>query len=154
VFVADAMDATCGWTQPLEQLCQHGTGVVAICPGGRGLPSSASGKKNLCRARYLGEHDSDSRPSIDIIQRQHPAVVDVKPFYSNGSLPKCAIDGRGATILLTGAIADHTEPVAWTHSFGDGRVFCTVLGQPDDMTEPSFLRLLVGAVFWSSGCAI
>jgi hypothetical protein len=154
VLVADSTDGTCAGSPLVEQLCRHGTGVVAICPGGRGLSASAAGAENLYGACHLGEHPSDSLPRIDIVQPQHPAVFDVQPFTSNGRLPQCAINGSGTTVLLTGTIAHHTEPVAWTRYVGDGRMFCTVLGGPDDMLEPDFLRLLVNAVLWASGSRI
>jgi type 1 glutamine amidotransferase len=40
--------------------------------------------------------------------------------------------------------------VAWVRLHRGGRVFYTSLGHPDDFRQPSFLRLLVNAIFWTT----
>ena len=53
------------------------------------------------------------------------------------------------TLLLTGTIPDHTEPVAWTHDYKGARVFYTSLGHPDDFADPAFRTLLRNAILWA-----
>jgi type 1 glutamine amidotransferase len=53
-------------------------------------------------------------------------------------------------LLLTGAIPDHTEPVAWTREHRGGRVFYTSLGGPEDFEKDVFRRLVVNAIFWTA----
>ena len=60
---------------------------------------------------------------------------------------------KDVTVLLTGSIPDHTEPIAWVRErkLGDKtqRVFYTSLGHPDDFKEESFLRLMGNGLAWT-----
>ena len=58
-----------------------------------------------------------------------------------------------AVPLLTADTLAHAEPVAWCQGHDAGRIFCTALGHPDDFRRPSFVRLVVNAVFWTAGLA-
>ncbi len=53
-------------------------------------------------------------------------------------------------LLLTGAIPEHTEPVAWTHENHGGRVFYTSLGGPEDFKQKPFQTMLVNSIFWTA----
>jgi len=51
---------------------------------------------------------------------------------------------------LIGTIPDkEPEPVAWTNSYKNSRIFYTSLGHPDDFGNAQFRRLLINAVFWA-----
>ncbi len=72
------------------------------------------------------------------------------PFPSQGSLYQTQPLAPATTCLLTGMIASQEpEPVAWTNTYCNSRIFYTSLGHPDDFQTPSFRRLLVNAVFWA-----
>lgn len=80
--------------------------------------------------------------------------IDLATFTSNGSLYKVTPLKAGTKPLLLGTISGQpTEPVAWTHAYGErqARVFYTSLGHPDDFSNPAFRRLLLNAVLWSVG---
>ena len=52
--------------------------------------------------------------------------------------------------LLIGTIPDkEPEPVAWTNTYKNARIFYTSLGYPGDFDTPHFRKLLINAVFWS-----
>ena len=53
------------------------------------------------------------------------------------------------TVLLTGTIRGHAEPVAWIRPHRGGRVFGTSLGELADFRRESFRRLLANAVHWT-----
>jgi type 1 glutamine amidotransferase len=55
--------------------------------------------------------------------------------------------------LLTGRWSkeDPDEPVAWTNTYQDARVFYTTLGHPGDFQIEAFNRLLSNAIHWSLG---
>ena len=82
----------------------------------------------------------------------HPilAGVSLDSFVGNGSLYVVRPLSKTARPLVIGSIPDHpSEPVAWTHRYGDSRVFYTSLGHPDDFKSAQFNRLLTNAVFWA-----
>lgn len=77
------------------------------------------------------------------------AGVEPKQWRSASSLYLAApIDPR-ATVLMRGSIEGKTEPVAWTRSYQGGRVFYTLLGDPEDFKLPQFQQLAINAVFWA-----
>jgi nicotinamidase-related amidase/type 1 glutamine amidotransferase len=67
------------------------------------------------------------------------------------SLYKCRDLAPATTVLLRGQLEgkDVVEPIAWTNTNQNRRVFYTSLGSPDDFKEPAFRRLLRNAVLWS-----
>jgi len=81
----------------------------------------------------------------------HPILAGVKPakWHSTGSLYYTAPVKKDATVLMTGSVAERTEPVTWIRKYNDARVFYTSLGHPDDFRQPQFRRLLANAVFWA-----
>ena len=44
---------------------------------------------------------------------------------------------------------DPDEPVAWTNTYQNARVFYTTLGHPGDFQIEAFNRLLLNAIRWS-----
>ena len=83
--------------------------------------------------------------------REHPVLAGIQlPFTSNASLYKAGPLSGSAEELLLGAIPDQApEPVAWTNTHRDSRVFYTSLGDRDDFANAQFRRLLVNSVFWA-----
>lgn len=84
----------------------------------------------------------------------HPILrhITLPEWRAEGSLYLVAplVDPQ-ATALLTGAVEDRVEPVAWTRIHGASRVFYTSLGYPSHFEQPQFRQLLVNAVHWSLG---
>jgi len=80
----------------------------------------------------------------------HPILAGVSgEFPLGGSLYRNAPLPEGSTPLLTGTISGKpAEPIAWTHTYKNSRVFYTSLGHPDDFANPAFQRLLVNAIYW------
>ncbi|MBC8353406.1 MAG: isochorismatase family protein [Planctomycetes bacterium] len=78
------------------------------------------------------------------------AGVSVDSFIGGGSLYQVSPLAKTATPLIIGSIPDYpSEPVAWTHQYGDSRVFYTSLGHVSDFKNAAFNRLLTNAIFWS-----
>jgi type 1 glutamine amidotransferase len=82
----------------------------------------------------------------------NPILAGVTPvkWHSTGSLYKLLPLDPKAQILMTGAVGDHTEPVAWTRAYRGSRIFSTTLGHPDDFKLPQFQQLLVNAIRWAA----
>jgi nicotinamidase-related amidase/type 1 glutamine amidotransferase len=83
--------------------------------------------------------------------KSHPILAGVKlPFTSTGSLYETSPLSKTTMPLLTGTIPDkEPEPVAWTNTYKNARIFYTSLGHPGDFDNPQFGKLLINAVFWA-----
>ena len=81
---------------------------------------------------------------------RHPILRGVPTaFATAGSLYRNTPLQTNTTVLLTGTIPDHTEPVAWTHDRQGARIFYTSLGHEKDFEDEAFRRLLVNAIQWA-----
>jgi len=101
---------------------------------------------------YQNHYGKDLTPQVQInpAANGHPILHGVpEKFTSAGSLYRNTPLQSNAVLLLTGAIPDHTEPVAWTHDYKGARVFYTSLGHPDDFHDPAFRTLLVNSIYWA-----
>lgn len=101
---------------------------------------------------YAGHYGNDLKSKITITKgaKGHPILKGVKGFVSNGSLYKSNPLGENTMSLLTGKVeGEAPEPVAWTNTYKEAKIFYTSLGHPDDFDEPSFCRLLENAIFWA-----
>lgn len=86
----------------------------------------------------------------DVADHTILAGVALGSMAGNGSLYQVSPLSKEAKPLIIGSIPSHpAEPVAWTHQYGDSRVFYTSLGHPEDFKNEGFKRLLVNAVFWA-----
>ncbi len=105
---------------------------------------------------YQGHFSNKSGTEITIDSKKasHPILtgVEKKTFRSGGTLYKNPKLGPKAVNLLTGSITvdgkKESMPVAWTNQFGKSRIFYTSLGQEEEFSDPSFIRILNNAVYW------
>lgn len=80
---------------------------------------------------------------------RHPILDGVTAFASR-KLYKNPTLADDDSVLLEGSIPGHLEPVAWARQHNGARVFYTSLGVPEDFKQPSFRRLLLNAIFWTT----
>jgi type 1 glutamine amidotransferase/nicotinamidase-related amidase len=106
---------------------------------------------------YHNHHGSGPKTTVRAApdEAANPLLAGVKmdDFTSNASLYKVSPLKTTAKPLLLGAIPDQpTEPVAWTHEYGEqrARVFYTSLGHVDDFANASFRRLLLNGILWAT----
>ncbi len=122
-------------------------------------------KWNSFGARELGApwiHHYGHEASTDATTiGEHPILAGVRPKFHVRSWtyhvrpdypPKDAnILVQGRPVLPEGERGgDETvNPIAWTHTHsGDGRVFTTTMGHPEDFSVSDFRRLIVNGVYW------
>jgi rhodanese-related sulfurtransferase/type 1 glutamine amidotransferase len=103
---------------------------------------------------YQGHHGNEivSTARVHAPAKAHPILAGVPAgFPTGGSLYKTSPLAAGTELLLMGGIATgaQPEPMAWTHRYGQSRVFYSSLGDPADFRNPAFLRLLINAIYWS-----
>jgi nicotinamidase-related amidase/type 1 glutamine amidotransferase len=85
--------------------------------------------------------------------KRHPILCGIDPngFHSTSWIYKLNPLAEGTTLLMEGRWSDNepVQPVAFTNTFCDARVFFTSLGHPDDFKNELFCKLLVNGVYWA-----
>jgi acetyl esterase/lipase len=135
--------------------CLSGKPIVGVRTASHAIQTWLDLDREVFGGNYHGHYGEGPQTDVKIVEaaKDHPLLAGVRPFRSSGSLYKNEGLATGNEILLTGAIPDHTEPIAWTRTYKEARIFYTALGHPQDFTEDSFRRLLVNALFWTAGRA-
>ncbi|MCC6395131.1 MAG: ThuA domain-containing protein [Bryobacterales bacterium] len=110
-------------------------------------PKSGHGKRHLFR--------------VQITDRTHPITEGLEPtFPISDELYHNLRLAPGAHVLATAFDAPgqngtgRNEPIAWTTSFGGGRVFYTALGHDTAaLSAPGFAAMFTRAALWAAGAA-
>lgn len=136
----------------VKKYCRSGKPIVAVRTASHAFQKWLELDKEILGGDYQGHYGAG--PTCDVrinaSAKEHPILSGVKPFSSPGSLYKNPNPAKDITVLLTGHIKDHSEPVAWTRTHKGGRVFYTSLGHADDFGNENFRRMLSNALFWTS----
>jgi type 1 glutamine amidotransferase len=82
--------------------------------------------------------------------KKHSILAGVELTAAPGPLYKNAGHAKDITVLLTGTIPGHTEPLAWTRDYKGGRVFYTSLGDEKTFEQEPFRRMLAQALYWTA----
>ena len=107
---------------------------------------------------YFREHPWTQQADVVVENQQHPSTSGLgsrfairEEFYTFSENPRPRVQ-----VLLrldaasVGASGDY--PLAWTQSYGAGRVYYNALGHfSDTWTDQRFQRQLVGAIRWAAG---
>ncbi|MCE9608846.1 MAG: ThuA domain-containing protein [Chthoniobacter sp.] len=113
--------------------------------------------RDVLGGHYENHYGNDLPPLVHVAggAEKDPILtaVAVDTFRTRYSLYRSQNLVAGTKTLLTGAIEvnekEVTEPVAWTNTNANRRVFYTSLGGPDDFAAPTFRRLLLNGVLWA-----
>ncbi len=141
----------------VKKYVNSGKPVIGIRTASHGFQNWLAMDQLVFGGDYKNHYGAGPKCRVEIVAaaKGHPVLRGVKPFESVGSLYRNPAVAKDVTVLLTGSIPDHTEPVAWVRERKVGgqtqRVFYTSLGHPDDFKAPNFTRLLVNAVAWTTG---
>ena len=82
----------------------------------------------------------------------HPCADGIEDFVTNDELYTRLGWRGGNRVFLTADLDGETQPMAWTRSYGNGRVFATTLGHNGLSFEtPQFQRLVLNGVSWAGG---
>jgi type 1 glutamine amidotransferase len=145
-------------TLPQEQLekfqkyFESGRPVIGIRTASHAFQNWLVFDKQVLGGNYQNHYGNDALPAVRVhpAAKGHPILRGVpETFSAAGSLYRNTPLQTNTTLLLTGAIPDHVEPVAWTHDYQGARVFYTSLGHPKDFEDEAFRRLLVNAIHWT-----
>ena len=90
--------------------------------------------------------------TVNVKDAEHPGVAGIDDFVTNDELYTKIGWKPGNDIFLTADLDGETYPMAWTRSYGNGKVFCTVLGHNGlSFQTPQFERLVLNGVKWVTG---
>jgi type 1 glutamine amidotransferase len=136
----------------IKKYCLSGKPLVGIRTASHGIQTWLDLDREVFGGDYKNHYPEGPLTEIKLAEStKETSILDgVKPFKSAGSLYKNPGIAKDVQVLLTGTIPEHTEPIAWIRSYKGGRVFYTSLGHPKDFEEPSYLRLIANAVFWTA----
>jgi len=145
-------------TLPDEQLkkfqkyFESGKPVIGLRTASHAFQTWLDFDKLVLGGNYQNHYRNDLTPKVtpSPAAKEHPILRGVpETFASAGSLYRNTPLQANTTVLLTGTIPDHTEPVAWTHNYKGARIFYTSLGHEKDFEDEAFRHLLVNAIHWA-----
>lgn len=88
---------------------------------------------------------------VSIHDNEHPITKGVHTFSVTDELYFAEHD-PSIQILCTAEWEGKTHPMAWTHRYGNGRVFYTTLGHtPDVLKNKELQKMITQAVLWAAG---
>jgi putative membrane-bound dehydrogenase-like protein len=136
----------------VKKYVQSGKPILGLRTASHGFQKWLEMDREVLGGDYRGHYGANQVCEVSVAAgaKTHPILAGVTGFKSNGSLYKNPQLAADVTVLLTGAIPGHTEPVAWIRERNGQRVFYTSLGHPDDFQEANFVRLLVNALAWAT----
>ena len=142
--------------QGFSRFVGSGKGVVAIHASNNAFPECQAYKEILGGVWGKGSR-IDFGPgrsfTVKIEDTMHPITKGMKDFAVDDEL-YTGLDLASNVQVLASAFSQFSgsqEPVAWTQTYGDGRVFHNVLGHhPPSTQNPNFIRLTVNGALWAS----
>ena len=104
-----------------------------------------------CENRGYGPASAGTDVAVVAASAGHSILSGVPAkWHSKGNVYHVApLLDQTATVLLTGAIPNKVEPVAWTRMSGASRVFYTSLAHPSVFETAHVPTLLLNAVRWA-----
>jgi type 1 glutamine amidotransferase len=113
---------------------------------------------------YFGGHPWHQAVTIEVADPGHPVVAflgnslqvedeiyQIKDFDDRGSRVLLRLDPGSVDLGKSGVHQrSYGWPLAWTRSYGEGRVFYTALGhEPSVWQDARYQRMLTNAILWS-----
>lgn len=136
----------------VKKYCLSGKPIVGVRTASHAFQKWLALDQEVLGGNYKGHFGGGIPCEVKIADQAkgHPILEGFKPFISAGSLYKNTGLTDDVTVLLSGSIPKHTEPIAWTRTFKGGRIFYTSLGHQKDFQDENFRRLLVNALYWTT----
>ena len=124
---------------------EGGGGLVGIHGTAWWIPSKAVG--------LIGGHANWHPPGltfeVNIDDEDHPITDGIENFEVEDEIYMSAWD-PGIHVLASATWAEKQHPMAWTQSFGKGKVFYTTLGHgPGTFERPMMQKLLTQGTRWA-----
>ena len=89
---------------------------------------------------------------VNVSKVDHPCADGLSGFATHDELYMKLGWKPGNEVFLTAELDGEVHPLAWTRSYGNGRVFNTTLGHDGlSFQTPEFQRLVLNGVAWATG---
>jgi type 1 glutamine amidotransferase len=136
----------------IKRYCLAGRPIVGVRTASHAFQNWLELDREVFGGDYKGHYGSGLVTKIKVAAEAagNPVLKGFKPFETTTKLYKNPQLADDTTLLLTGTIPDHTEPIAWTREYKGGRVFYTSLGGPEDFENDAFRQMLVNALYWTT----
>ena len=132
-------------------------GLYRFVRGGKGLVGIhrtgwwTAGKHAELAGGHANWHPPGLHFTVKVEDGGHPIMTGLSDFEVDDEIYMSAYDPT-VHILASAEWSNVNHPMAWTHRFGDGRVFFTTLGHgPNTFEVPAVQRMMTNAVVWASG---
>jgi len=142
--------------QGFSRFVRSGKGVVAIHASNNAFPEWQEYKKII--GGVWGKHSRidfgvGRSFTVNIEDAMHPITKGMKDFVIDDEL-YTGLNLESNIQVLASAFSQFSgsqQPVAWTQTYGDGRVFHNVLGHhPPSTQNPHFIQLTVNGALWAA----
>jgi type 1 glutamine amidotransferase len=139
-------DLTPEQEQGIFSFVRSGKGFVGI----HGTGWWIGGEAVALTGGHANWHPPGLRFTVNVDDREHPITRDLADFEVDDEIYMSAWDPT-IRVLATATWAERKHPMAWTHAYGQGRVFFTTLGHgPNTFALGPVQRMLANAVIWAA----
>ena len=135
---------------------EQAQGLFAFVWGGGGLVGVhgtgwwIGGEAMKLVGGHANWHPAGLEFPVEIADRDHPVTRGLGDFTVTDEIYMSAWD-PAIHVLATATWAERKLPMAWTHKYGDGRVFYTTLGHgPSTFQNPAVQQLLTSGARWAA----
>ena len=136
--------------QQLQAYCEQGRPIVGVRTASHAYQNWLEFDKVVLGGDYQGHYGEGPIVHVEVTAAEHPILDGISAFASYGSLYKNPSLRDDTSLLLMGHTSEHSEPVAWTRLYNDGRICYTSLGHQKDFEVVPFLRFLAQSILWVS----
>lgn len=131
----------------LYRFVRSGKGLVGI----HGTGWWTGGKHAELTGGHANWHPPGLQFKVKVDEPSHPIMQGIADFEVDDEIYMSAYDPT-VRILASASWSNVNHPMAWTHQYGQGRVFFTTLGHgPNTFEVPAVQRMVTNAVVWASG---
>jgi type 1 glutamine amidotransferase len=132
---------------------RNGGGLVAV------HSTTETFQTNPEYVRMLGgsfvKHEPYREMHIMRIEGDHPILEGIKNFDIMDEFyyhDQCDLEDKHVLLVCQSPDDQRVHPIAWTKTYGKGRVFFTALGHSvESCSNPSHLRIVTQAIAWVTG---
>jgi len=132
---------------------EQGKPVIGIRTAGHAFPQEDNElfDRKVLGGHYSGHYGKEPVEVKNVAEAaDHPVLAGVGGFTSQ-KLYKAGQLAPDTVVLQTGDNGKAEHPVTIVHQYKGGRMFFTSLGVPSDFENEQFRRMLLNAVFWTTG---
>lgn len=149
------------WSKRVQKAVQSGVGLAGwhggLCDSFRG----DTGWYLLTGGQFIGHPNRNEPFGVTITDRSHPLTLGLGDFTMTGTEQYYMVVDPGSHVLATTTFGQHLHevgcqpgaimPVAWTRTWGEGRVFYQSIGHTTtDFEIPQVRELTQRGLLWAA----